>query len=84
MQALDVKDRAYISNMLCKKFLESNAYANASVIMAYAPLSYEWDIWPVLHRILADNKTLVLAQMQGNILVPKQVNNLQNLLQNSW
>lgn len=72
LQALSPDHRAAASRRLCDRFLISDLYKDARVLLAFFPVREEPDLRPVIERALADGKTLALPRTDwaGRAMLP--------------
>jgi len=68
-----VDDRLLRSVSLWARVAELPAYAEATMVMAYAALGGEPDTDPLVARLARDGKTLVLPSVQDDRIVPRLV-----------
>ncbi len=65
---------------LCRHVLESEWFRQAKTIMAYAAISTEVDLSPVLKATLADGKTLILPRCEaGGIMTARRIDDFSQL-----
>ena len=58
------------SSLITKRFIESDLYKNANVIMLYSPIYNEVDTEKLINTCFEDSKTVLLPVTENDIITP--------------
>lgn len=80
LKELSALGRGQFSFQACTLLQKQVVWRNAKVILFYAPLTDELNIWPLVKNALAENKTVVLPQFnpKTNHYIGCQITHLEN------
>lgn len=80
LNALPAGMRRKKSHTITHKICELPEYKKADVVFCYIALTSEADTTLLLERILYDGKTLAVPHLENNIMTPKQVMKVPELI----